>query len=96
MSEDVKVAEEAEVVDAPEGGEQPEVPQLSIQDLATVVQIIDICSKRGGFEGPELEAVGGLRNRVVAFVNSVAPKDGEAPEGAVPAVDEAPVEEAAE
>jgi hypothetical protein len=92
MSEEVKVAEEA--VDAPvEGGEQP---QLSIQDLATVVQIIDICSKRGGFEGPELEAVGGLRNRVVAFVNSVAPKDGEAPEGAVPAVDEAPVEEAAE
>ena len=43
MSEEVKVAEEA--VDAPvEGGEQP---QLSIQDLATVVQIIDICSKRG-------------------------------------------------
>ena len=93
MSEEVKVAEEA-VVDAPEeGGQQP---QLSLQDLATMVQIIDICSRRGGFEGQELEAVGGLRNRVVAFVNSVAPKDGEAPEGAVPVVDEAPAEEAAE
>ena len=93
MSEEVKVAEEA-VVDAPEeGGQQP---QLSLQDLATMVQIIDICSRRGGFEGPELEAIGGLRNRVVAFVNSVAPKDGEAPEGAVPVVDEAPAEEAAE
>lgn len=93
MSEEVKVAEEA-VVDAPEeGGQQP---QLSLQDLATMVQVIDICSRRGGFEGPELEAVGGLRNRVVAFVNSVAPKDGEAPEGAVPVVDEAPAEEAAE
>jgi|TARA_B100000214_G_scaffold371681_1_gene348506 hypothetical protein len=92
MSEEVKVAEEA-VVDAPEGGQQP---QLSLQDLATMVQVIDICSRRGGFEGQELEAVGGLRNRVVAFVNSVAPKDGEAPEGAVPVVDEAPAEEAAE
>ena len=89
MSEEVKTAEE-EVVNAPEGGEQP---QLSLQDLATVVQIIDICSKRGGFEGPELEAVGGLRNRVVAFVNASAPKEGEAPEGAVPTVDEAPAEE---
>ena len=89
MSEEVKTAEE-EVVNAPEGGEQP---QLSLQDLATVVQIIDICSKRGGFEGPELEAVGGLRSRVVAFVNASAPKEGEAPEGAVPTVDEAPAEE---
>ena len=89
MSEEVNTAEEV-VVDAPEGGEQP---QLSLQDLATVVQIIDICSKRGGFEGPELEAVGGLRNRVVAFVNASAPKEGEAPEGAVPTVDETPAEE---
>ena len=33
--------------------------QLSLQDIATMVQIIDVCSKRGGFEGPEMEAVGG-------------------------------------
>ena len=89
MSEEVNTAEEV-VVDAPEGGEQP---QLSLQDLATVVQIIDICSRRGGFEGQELEAVGGLRNRVVAFVNASAPQDGEAPQGSVPTVDEAPAEE---
>jgi len=62
-----------------------ENPQLSLQDIATMVQIIDICSKRGGFEGPELEAVGGLRNRVVKFLNAAAPKEG-APEGAVPEV----------
>jgi len=64
---------------------QNEAPQLSLQDIATMVQIIDVCSKRGGFEGPELEAVGGLRNRVVAFLNAVAPKDGDAPEGDLPA-----------
>ena len=44
-----------------------ETVQLSLQDIATMVQVIDICSKRGGFEGPELEAVGGLRN--VYFAN---------------------------
>ena len=47
--------------------------QLSLQDIATMVQIVDVCSKRGGFEGPELEAVGGLRNRIVAFLNANAP-----------------------
>ena len=69
----------------PEGGEQPEqAPQLSLQDIATMVQIIDIVSRRGGFEGQELEAVGGLRNRTVTFLNAAAPKDGDVPEGMVP------------
>lgn len=72
-----------EEVMAPEGAEEQEAPQLSLQDIATMVQIIDIVSRRGGFEGQELEAVGSLRNRVVAFLNAAAPK-GEAPEGAVP------------
>lgn len=74
-----------EEVMAPEGAEEQAAPQLSLQDIATMVQIIDIVSRRGGFEGQELEAVGGLRNRVVAFLNAAAPK-GEAPEGAVPEV----------
>ena len=72
-----------EEVMAPEGAEEQEAPQLSLQDIATMVQIIDIVSRRGGFEGQELEAVGGVRNRIVAFLNAAAPK-GEAPEGAVP------------
>ena len=63
-------------------------PQLTLGDIATVVQIIDLCSKRGGFEGPELEAVGGLRSRVVKFLEANQPKDGEAPEGDVPVAEE--------
>ena len=47
-----------------------------------------MCSKRGGFEGPELEAVGGLRSRVVKFLEANAPKDGEAPAGDVPVAEE--------
>jgi len=79
--------------------EGQENPQLSLQDIATMVQIIDIVSRRGGSEGTELEAVGGLRNRVVTFLNAAAPK-GEQPQGAVPveepAVDEPTVEEVSE
>lgn len=74
MTEEVKAVETAET----------EAPQLSLQDIATMVQIIDVCSKRGGFEGPELEAVGSLRNRVVKFLNAAAPKDGDTPEGELP------------
>ena len=44
--------------------------QLSLADLAAVVQIIDITTKRGAFEGAELESVGTVRNRFAAFVES--------------------------
>lgn len=47
--------------------------QLGIGDLAGAVQIIDICSKRGAFEGAELEQVGALRARLAAFVQANAP-----------------------
>ena len=65
--------------------------QLSLADIQAVVQIIDICSKRGAFEGAELESIGGLRGRVVGFLEANLPKEGEeaapAPEAA-PAVEE--------
>lgn len=64
--------------------EQGQAPQLSLQDIATTVQVIDICSRRGGFEGAELSAVGGLRERFVAFVNANRAQGEAAPEGAVP------------
>ena len=63
-------------------------PQLTLGHIATMVQIIDLCSKRGGFEGSELEAVGGLRSRVVKFLEANQPKDGEAPAGEVPVAEE--------
>lgn len=49
---------------------QQESVQLSIQDLAATVQIIDLCSKRGAFEGAELESVGQVRSRYVAFIEA--------------------------
>lgn len=76
-----------------EGTEEQQAPQLSLQDIATFVQIIDICSKRGGFEGQEMEAIGGLRNRTVAFLNAASAEQGKkAPEGMVPAGADLPEE----
>ena len=60
--------------------------QLQLQDIAMCVQIIDVCSKRGAFEGPEMEAIGALRNRVAKFLEANAPAQPapEAPEAEAP------------
>jgi len=66
-------------------------PELKIGDLAYVVQIIDVCSKRGAFEGSEMEAVGGVRGRLAAFVKAHTPPPEEGEEAAedAPAAEEA-------
>ena len=38
-----------------------EVKNISIQDIAGVISIIDVCSSRGAFRGEELAGVGRLR-----------------------------------
>jgi hypothetical protein len=48
---------------------------LGIGDLASVVQIIDVCSQRGAFQGSELEAVGALRGRIQQFVKANTPDE---------------------
>ena len=57
--------------------EQEQEVQLSLNDIAAAVQIIDIVTKRGAFEGTELEAVGMLRNRFAKFVESKQPPQDE-------------------
>ena len=67
MSEEVKTEEQA-------------APQVSINDFVVMVKLIDICSKRGAFEGPELSDVGQLRTRLAAFVEYHSPKKEEEPQ----------------
>jgi hypothetical protein len=70
----------------PEQEQQPAAaPQLGLNDLAAVVQMIDIVSRRGAFEGPELTAIGALRGRFEAFVKASAPKPTEEPKPEAPA-----------
>lgn len=49
--------------------------QLSLQDVAACVQIIDIVSKRGAFEGSELGDVGTIRNKLAAFIEANKPSE---------------------
>tara|TARA_A100001515_G_scaffold141870_1_gene139528 strand:+ start:1152 stop:1418 length:267 start_codon:yes stop_codon:yes gene_type:complete len=53
--------------------------ELNLNDLAVVLQVIDVCSKRGAFEGNELKDVGTLRNRIADYVNARVPKSEEPP-----------------
>lgn len=44
--------------------------QLTINDIAAAVQIIDIVTARGAFRGEELSQVGALRDKYAAFVTA--------------------------
>jgi hypothetical protein len=52
---------------------------LTIQDLAGVVSIIDVCSARGAFKGEELAGVGRLRESFLAEVKEQQPEEATAP-----------------
>ena len=85
----------SEEVNNTEATEEAAPVQLSLADLAAVVQIIDVASKRGAFEGAELESVGGVRNRLGAFVDASQPAPEEASaEDADPEGREQPEDEA--
>jgi hypothetical protein len=59
------------------GGQQPQQQQevkITLNDLSTVLQLIDIVSQRGGFQGNELAGVGMLRNKIEAFLRQNAPQ----------------------
>jgi hypothetical protein len=62
--------------------------QLSLGDIQTFVQIIDLCSKRGAFEGAELEAIGALRGKTIKFLEASRPAE----EGSAPVQSEMDVE----
>ncbi len=54
---------------APAAEQQP-APSLTLQDLVLVAQIIQLTSQRGAFKAEELEQVGTLYNKLVAFLQS--------------------------
>lgn len=67
-----------------------ETKVVTVQDLAGVVSIIDVCSQRGAFRGEELAGVGRLRE---TFLAEVKEQQGDAP---APAAVDAPVVETEE
>lgn len=66
-------------------------PEITLNDFAAILRIVDVASRRGAFEGKELSSVGNVRDKVEAFLAFYAPKqDGEGEEAAP---EEAPAEE---
>ena len=72
--------------------EQPAV-QLQLQDLLLAAQVIQLASQRGAIKAEEMEQVGGLYTRLVAFLQASGALQPATPE--VPATDatEAPAAE---
>lgn len=61
--------------------EQPQVG-LTLQDLLLVSQIIQLCNSRGAFRVEELQAVGTLYNKLIAFLEQTgAINKGDLPNG---------------
>ncbi len=52
-------------------------PEVTLNDFAAIIRIIDVASRRGAFEGKELSSVGNVRDKVETFLAFYAPK----PEG---------------
>ena len=47
---------------------------LGLADLALMANIIQVTSERGAIKANEMQAVGALYSKLVAFVNANAPK----------------------
>jgi cell division protein FtsL len=58
---------------APETAQAPD-NDLTINDLSSMKQIIDIASSRGAFKANEMEAVGKVYNKLSNFLAQVAAK----------------------
>jgi len=52
-------------------GDEAVVESISLVDLNSLAQIIDLASTRGAFRGGELEPVGALFNKLTKFLGSV-------------------------
>ncbi len=44
--------------------------ELTVNDIAAAVQVIDVATARGAIRGDELSQVGALRDRFAAFVRA--------------------------
>jgi|TARA_B110000908_G_scaffold115206_1_gene135089 hypothetical protein len=76
-----KETNEAAPVTAPEADAVQEAgPELTVQDLASLKQIIDVASQRGTFKPNEMQVVGATYTKLEAFLAAIQaqqPEQGE-------------------
>jgi len=53
-------------------------PELTVNDLSAIKQIIDVASSRGAFKPNEMAVVGTTYNKLEVFLNAVASQQGPA------------------
>ena len=77
MTDQVTATEEQQQPAAPAApaAEQPAGPDLNVNDLNAIKNIIDVATQRGAFKAAEMEAVGKVYNRLNLFLESVTKKD---------------------
>lgn len=68
MSEEINT-EEAQVTEA---AAPAQAPELTVQDLTAIKQIIDVASGRGAFKPNEMMVVGQTYNKLETFLGAVA------------------------
>ena len=56
------------------GQQEEEQVSINMNDLSTVLQLIDVVSTRGGFQGQELAGVGMLRNKLETYLRQQNPQ----------------------
>lgn len=66
------MSEQTTTVENKEQGQKAPAPDLTVQDLASLRQIIDVASTRGAFKANELATVGLSYNKLDQFLNHVA------------------------
>lgn len=54
---------------------QPAAPELTVVDLQNIRSVIDVAARRGAFGAAEMAAVGGVYDKLNAFLNAVAPAE---------------------
>ena len=62
---------QASAVDQPAAQTEQSAPSLTLQDLILVAQIIQLTTQRGAYRAEELQNVGTLYTKLVAFLESV-------------------------
>lgn len=70
MTQDVKDVQEVQ--------EEKVAPQLTLADLVSALQVISAATNRGAFKANELSTVGGVYDRISAYVEHVQPPQEEA------------------
>lgn len=67
------VEEKQEPQNATPQEQVPSGPDLNVNDLNALKNVIDVATQRGAFKAAEMEAVGKVYNRLNAFLESVTP-----------------------